>query len=111
MIKTDLDIGSLDKAGASAPSSAFFHSSLKVIASRLPNTKVSSGSFIIVAQEIDESKHTDKDRWRSLAYDTSEDQQDITREKGMVDSLFQALMDAGTHYAVMSSYQYISTRL
>nr|P85086.1 RecName: Full=Ribulose bisphosphate carboxylase/oxygenase activase, chloroplastic; Short=RA; Short=RuBisCO activase [Arachis hypogaea] len=44
-----------------------------------------------------------------LAYDISDDQQDITR--GMVDSLFQAPMNDGTHYAVMSSYEYISQGL
>jgi len=101
-------------AGASAPSSAFFGTSLKkVIASRVPNGKVASGSFKIVAaeKEIEESQQTEKDRWRGLAYDISDDQQDITRGKGMVDPLFQAPMEAGTHYAVMSSYEYLSTGL
>ena len=98
-------------AGASVPSSAFLGSSLKKVTSRLPHTKVSSGSFKIVAAEIDESEQTDKDRWKGLAYDVSDDQQDITRGKGMVDSLFQAPMQAGTHYAVMSSYEYLSQGL
>ncbi|KHN07580.1 Ribulose bisphosphate carboxylase/oxygenase activase, chloroplastic [Glycine soja] len=103
-------------AGASAPSSAFFGTSLKkVIASRVPNSKVSGGSFKIVAveekKEIEETQQTDKDRWKGLAYDISDDQQDITRGKGLVDSLFQAPQDAGTHYAVMSSYEYLSTGL
>jgi len=104
---------SLNSSGAvaSVPSSSFFGSSLKKVTSRVPNTKVSSGSFKIVAAEIDESKQTDKDRWRGLAYDTSDDQQDITRGKGMVDTVFQAPQDSGTHYAVMSSYEYISTGL
>ncbi|KAJ1400955.1 P-loop containing nucleoside triphosphate hydrolase [Sesbania bispinosa] len=96
-------------AGASVPSSTFFGSSLKKVTSRLPNTKISTGSFKIVA--IDEDKQTEKDRWKGLAYDVSDDQQDITRGKGMVDSLFQAPMEAGTHYAVMSSYEYLSTGL
>ncbi|KAK9144897.1 hypothetical protein Sjap_004800 [Stephania japonica] len=52
-----------------------------------------------------------KDRWGGLAYDTSDDQQDITRGKGAVDSLFQAPMGDGTHFAVMSSYDYVSTAL
>ncbi|RZB72858.1 ribulose bisphosphate carboxylase/oxygenase activase, chloroplastic-like [Glycine soja] len=103
-------------AGVSAPSSSFFGSSLKkVIGSRVPNTKISSGSFKIVAveekKEIEETQQTDKDRWKGLAYDISDDQQDITRGKGLVDSLFQAPQDAGTHYAVMSSYEYLSTGL
>ncbi|KAL5567566.1 hypothetical protein UlMin_024141 [Ulmus minor] len=100
--------------GASAPTTAFFGSSLKKgNSSRVNNSKASSGSFKIVAteKEIDENTQTDKDRWGGLAYDISDDQQDITRGKGMVDSLFQAPMQTGTHYAVMSSYEYLSTGL
>ncbi|KAG2559464.1 hypothetical protein PVAP13_8NG297950 [Panicum virgatum] len=62
-------------------------------------------------QEVEESKQTDSDRWRGLAYDVSDDQQDITRGKGLVDSLFQAPMGDGTHEAVLSSYEYISQGL
>ncbi|KAK7290154.1 hypothetical protein RIF29_04375 [Crotalaria pallida] len=97
-------------SGASVPSSSFFGSNLKKVTSRLPNTKVSSGSFKVVAvEEIDPKKQTDQDRWKGLAYDISDDQQDITRGKGMVDSLFQNEVNSGTHYAVLSSYEYIST--
>jgi len=100
-------------AGASVPSSAFFGTSLKkVTVSRVPNTKISSRSFkIVAAKEIDENLQTDKDRWKGLATDISDDQQDITRGKGMVDPLFQAPMNTGTHNAIMSSYEYISTGL
>lgn len=71
--------------------------------------KIQNGSYKVVAEiDADPKKQTDKDRWKGLAYDISDDQQDITRGKGMVDSLFQAPMDAGTHYAVMSSHDYIS---
>ena len=59
-------------------------------------------------QEVDEEKQSSKDRWRGLAFDVSDDQQDITRGKGMVDSLFQAPINSGTHNAVMSSYDYFS---
>nr|O64981.1 RecName: Full=Ribulose bisphosphate carboxylase/oxygenase activase, chloroplastic; Short=RA; Short=RuBisCO activase; Flags: Precursor [Phaseolus vulgaris]AAC12868.1 rubisco activase [Phaseolus vulgaris] len=100
--------------GASGPSSAFFGTSLKkVISSRVPNSKLTSGSFKIVAadKEIEETQQTEGDRWRGLAYDVSDDQQDITRGKGLVDSLFQAPMDAGTHYAVISSHKYLSAGL
>lgn len=97
-------------SGASVPSSAFLGRSLKKVGSGLVRPRVSSGSFKVVA-EVDEEKQTNKDKWRGLAYDTSDDQQDITRGKGMVDSLFQAPMESGTHYAVMSSYEYISTGL
>ncbi|KAK3231879.1 hypothetical protein Dsin_003760 [Dipteronia sinensis] len=105
-----LSLNGSGAAGSSVPTSAFFGTSLKKVASRFPNQKVHSGSFKVVA-EIDEDKQTDKDKWRGLAYDTSDDQQDITRGKGMVDSLFQAPTGTGTHYAVMSSYDYISTGL
>ncbi|KAA0856546.1 hypothetical protein EYC93_26900, partial [Enterobacter hormaechei] len=46
--------------------------------------------FKVMAKELDEGKQTDQDRWKGLAYDISDDQQDITRGKGFVDSLFQA---------------------
>ncbi|KAK8549445.1 hypothetical protein V6N13_027198 [Hibiscus sabdariffa] len=97
-------------AGSAVPSSAFMGNSLKKVSSRF--NKTPSGSFkVVAAKEIDESKQTEKDKWRGLAYDISDDQQDITRGKGMVDSLFQAPMNDGTHYAVMSSYEYLSQGL
>ncbi|KAI4368864.1 hypothetical protein MLD38_017372 [Melastoma candidum] len=96
--------------GSSVPSSAFFGGSLKKVNSRFTFPRAASGSFRVAA-EIDEGKQTDKDRWRGLAYDVSDDQQDITRGKGMVDPLFQAPMDSGTHYAVLSSYEYLSQGL
>ncbi|KAK4749496.1 hypothetical protein SAY87_026945 [Trapa incisa] len=43
-----------------------------------------------VVAEYSDQKQTAKDKWRGLAFDTSDDQQDITRGKGMVDTLFQA---------------------
>uniref|UniRef100_A0A6V7QT83 Ribulose bisphosphate carboxylase/oxygenase activase, chloroplastic n=1 Tax=Ananas comosus var. bracteatus TaxID=296719 RepID=A0A6V7QT83_ANACO len=98
--------------GASAPSSAFFGSSLKkAVSAGASHGKVSTGAFKVVAADLDESKQTKKDRWQGLAYDTSDDQQDITRGKGTVDSLFQAPMDSGTHIPVMSSQEYISQGL
>lgn len=96
---------------ASVPSSSFMGSSLKKVNSRFPNSKVSSGSFKIVAEAVDEDKQTEKDKWKGLAFDTSDDQQDITRGKGMVDTLFQAPMGDGTHMAIMSSYDYVSAGL
>ncbi|KAL8171569.1 hypothetical protein V2J09_023373 [Rumex salicifolius] len=94
-------------APSAPPATAFLGSSLKKLNSRLPSVQ-KSGSLKIVA-EADEEKN--KDKWSGLAYDISDDQQDITRGKGMVDSLFQAPQDAGTHYAVLSSYEYLSTGL
>ncbi|CDP00127.1 unnamed protein product [Coffea canephora] len=98
-------------AGAAVPSSAFFGSSLKKVNSSYTAPKVSPGNFKIVATEIDEGKQTETDRWKGLGTDTSDDQQDITRGKGMVDSLFQAPSGTGTHYAVLSSYEYLSQGL
>ncbi|KAK9290081.1 hypothetical protein L1049_008245 [Liquidambar formosana] len=96
--------------GNSVPSSAFLGNSFKKVSSKVTRPRVSSGNFKIVA-EVDEEKQTNKDKWKGLAFDTSDDQQDITRGKGMVDSLFQAPMGSGTHYAIMSSYDYISAGL
>ncbi|WP_234309997.1 hypothetical protein, partial [Streptomyces sp. HNS054] len=64
-----------------------------------------------MAADLDEGKQTEGDRWGALATDTSDDQQDITRGKGMVDSLFQAPVGDGTHNPVLSSYEYISAGL
>lgn len=89
---------------ASIPSSLFFGNSLKrKVKSKSGETRTSA--------EVDAQKQTTKDKWKGLAFDTSDDQQDITRGKGMVDSLFQAPIGTGTHYAVMSSYEYISAGL
>ncbi|XP_073526034.1 uncharacterized protein [Phyllobates terribilis] len=106
-------IGAVNRApvrvnAPSAPATAFLGNGLKKLNSRLPSVQKAAGSFKIVA-EADEEKN--KDKWAGLAYDMSDDQQDITRGKGMVDSLFQAPQDAGTHYAVLSSYEYLSTGL
>ncbi|KAF9595628.1 hypothetical protein IFM89_001501 [Coptis chinensis] len=96
--------------GPSVLSSTFLGSSLKKVSSGYSESRFSLRSFKVVA-EIDDKKQTDKDRWKGLAFDISDDQQDITRGKGMVDPLFQAPMGAGTHDPIMSSYDYISTAL
>jgi hypothetical protein len=62
-----------------------------------------------MAAEPDDKKNSDK--WSGLAFDDSDDQQDITRGKGLVDSLFQAPMGDGTHIAVLQSYEYVSQGL
>ncbi|PSS34953.1 Ribulose bisphosphate carboxylase/oxygenase [Actinidia chinensis var. chinensis] len=99
------------RGGTSVPNPAFFGKRLKKVSSKVnARPRASSGQFKVVA-EVDEKKQTDKDRWKGLVYDTSDDQQDITRGKGMVDSLFQAPMGSGTHYAIISSFDYISTGL
>jgi hypothetical protein len=98
-------------SSGSVPSSAFFGASLKKVNSRFTQQKAEAKSSKIVA-EIDEGKAKQKvDRWAGLGRDISDDQQDITRGKGMVDTLFQAPSGAGTHDAILSSYEYISTGL
>lgn len=49
-------------------------------------------------------------KWRALdpIYDTSDDQQDIRRGKGMVPSLFQGQNGVATHEVMMSSNDYIT---
>ncbi|XP_077241979.1 ribulose bisphosphate carboxylase/oxygenase activase, chloroplastic-like [Tasmannia lanceolata] len=90
-------------------SSVLFGGRLKANGSSGGNLKMLRTLRIVA--EVDERKQGKKDRWGGLAYDASDDQQDITRGKGMVDPLFQAPTGAGTHNAVMSSYDYVSTAL
>ncbi|CAI0443275.1 unnamed protein product [Linum tenue] len=100
-------------AGPSVPTSAFLGTSLKKLGGGV--RLFPKSGFKVVAEaapeDVDEEKQTEGDRWGHLVTDMSDDQQDITRGKGMVDSLFQAPQMAGTHYAVMSSYDYISKGL
>ncbi|CAN4107188.1 unnamed protein product [Withania somnifera] len=100
-------------AGTSVPTTAFFGKTLKKVSNKVSSPKVSNKSFRIVAQEkeIDEKKQTDGDRWKGLIMDASDDQQDIARGKGLVDSLFQAPTGTGTHNPIMNSYEYISQGL
>jgi len=50
------------------------------------------------------------DKWAALdpKNDTSDDQQDIQRAKGMTDPLFQGFVGQGTQEVTLSSYDYIS---
>ncbi|XP_009762593.1 ribulose bisphosphate carboxylase/oxygenase activase 1, chloroplastic [Nicotiana sylvestris] len=101
-------------AGTSVPSTAFFGKTLKKVYGKgVSSPKVTNKSLRIVAEQIDvdPKKQTDSDRWKGLVQDFSDDQQDITRGKGMVDSLFQAPTGTGTHHAVLQSYEYVSQGL
>ncbi|TYI33204.1 hypothetical protein ES332_A04G116600v1 [Gossypium tomentosum] len=89
------------------PSSIFLGKSVKKGTSKVNQNKVFPKNFKVVS----EYKQTSKDRWVELVHDESDDQQDITRGKGMVDTLFQAPVGTGTHHAIMSSYDYISQGL
>ncbi|KAF5471634.1 hypothetical protein F2P56_008412 [Juglans regia] len=97
-------------ARVSVPSSSFLGKSMKRVTSMITHKKIYFGNFKVIAK-YDEQKQSSEDRWGGLAFDSSDDQQDITRGKGMVDTLFQAPMGSGTHHAVMSSYDYISVGL
>jgi hypothetical protein len=100
-------------APASTPTS-FLGKKLKkqVTAAANYHGKTSNANrFKVMAKEEDEGKQTDQDRWRGLAYDISDDQQDIVRGKGIVDSLFQAPMGGGTHEAVLTTFEYLSQGL
>ncbi|XP_073118912.1 ribulose bisphosphate carboxylase/oxygenase activase 2, chloroplastic-like [Henckelia pumila] len=111
MVATVSTIGSVNRApvnlngsggaGAAVPSSSFFGSSLKKVNMSFVPKSSPASSFKIVAE----------DRWKGLGEDISDDQQDITRGKGLVDSLFQAPSGMGTHDAVLSSYEYLSQGL
>merc|ERR1712054_201260 len=51
-----------------------------------------------------------KGRWRGLDEDVSDDQQDITRGRNMVDSLYQGFQGmGGTHNAILNSTDYLSS--
>merc|ERR1712057_37188 len=51
-----------------------------------------------------------KGRWRGLDEDVSDDQQDITRGRNMVDSLYQGFQGTGgTHNAVLNSTDYLAS--
>jgi hypothetical protein len=51
-----------------------------------------------------------KGRWKGLDEDASDDQQDITRGRNMVDSLYQGFQGTdGTHNAVLNSTEYLGS--
>jgi len=56
------------------------------------------------------AKRNAKGRWKGMDNDISDDQQDVTRGRDMVDSLFQGAAGmSGTHNAILSSTDYIKT--
>merc|ERR550537_1376045 len=51
-----------------------------------------------------------KGRWKGLDEDVSDDQQDITRGRNMVDSLYQGFQGtSGTHNAILNSTEYLGS--
>ncbi|KAH7867017.1 hypothetical protein Vadar_027892 [Vaccinium darrowii] len=69
-------------AATAVPTASFFSNGLK----KAYTSKFTSQRKFRVVAEVDEKKQTDKDRRICPVYDVSDNQQDITRGKGMVDS-------------------------
>ncbi|KAL2940563.1 Ribulose bisphosphate carboxylase/oxygenase activase chloroplastic [Bienertia sinuspersici] len=108
--RAPLNLNGASSGASVVPSSAFLGSSLKKHSNvRYPSR--SSSMTIRAGPDQDEGKQSTKDKWGGLAEDVSDDQLDIRRGKGMVDSLFQAPMDSGTHVPVQSTFEYESLGL
>jgi hypothetical protein len=90
------------------PNSAFFGSSLRNSVVAAPKTDAKTGIRCEAAAEPPKKK---VDRWKHLdpRYDTSDDQQDIARGKGLVDPLFQGGFGMGTQEPVLNSLEYLTT--
>jgi len=71
-----------------------------------------NGSKVVMASDYAEElkkKRNQKGRWKGMDEDISDDQQDITRGRNMVDSKFQGWQgQEGTHNAMMTSTDYVS---
>lgn len=90
--------------------SAFFGPSLRNASSLVSNERNCKNGIRCEAEA--EKKKKKPDRWGGLdpKYDLSDDQQDITRGRGLVDGLFQGATGLqGTQNAVLSSLEYLST--
>ncbi|KAG2427478.1 hypothetical protein HXX76_012411 [Chlamydomonas incerta] len=78
---------------------------------RVGSARVATRSVRRAQLQVVASSRKQMGRWRSIdaGVDASDDQQDITRGREMVDDLFQGGFGAGgTHNAVMSSTDYLS---
>merc|ERR1719473_1556010 len=65
---------------------------------------------IIHCQHVFIRSPNHKGRWRGLDEDASDDQQDITRGRDMVDTLYQGFQGmGGTHNAILNSTEYLSS--
>lgn len=95
---TESVTGSHSSSAKSSPNTAFFGS----------NGKKSVTSSFGLSHSAARTVCAANDKWGRLGTDTSDDQQDIARGKGMVDSLFQGGWGDGTATAIMSSYDYVS---
>lgn len=76
------------------------------IAGRALRNQMQNGSKVFAKKT---GSKTQIGRWKGLDEDVSDDQQDITRGRDMVDSLYQGFgAGAGTHNAILSSEEYLS---
>jgi hypothetical protein len=98
--------GGGSSSSSSLPSSTFLGCNQKASGSLTLGVANANARVVCEAKAGEGGK---EDRWKGLGYDISDDQQDIQRGKGMVDSLFQGAVGLGTQTAIMSSYDYIST--
>ncbi|KAK9810238.1 hypothetical protein WJX72_007081 [[Myrmecia] bisecta] len=81
-----------------------------VSGARLPS-QVRNGATVFAKQTAKQTgkKYSQLGRWKGMDEDISDDQQDITRGRDMVDSVFQGAQGAaGTHNPIMSSQDYLS---
>ena len=89
-------------------------SSLILLSPASSSSSLSTNQVAVRAEEaakVSGKKYSQKGgRWAAIdaGNDLSDDQQDITRAAGMVDSLFQGWQGQGTQNAVMSSEEYLS---
>lgn len=102
-----------------APMATDLHTSIggRRVASRVGfsgqalRSKVQNGAKVFAQQPARSGKgaKTQIGRWKGLDEDISDDQQDITRGRNMVDSLYQGAqgMD-GTHNSILTSTDYLS---
>lgn len=80
---------------------------------RCPSAKAARKSRPAVRASRSPALKVFANKWKGLDEDISDDQQDITRGRNMVDAKFQGahIGVGGTHNAVMQSYDYISQGL
>ncbi|CAM6128234.1 unnamed protein product [Calypogeia fissa] len=96
------------------PNSSFFGSSVRsssLVSTNLEKNAAKMGGSIRCEAGAEAPKKK-VDKWKALdpSIDVSDDQQDITRGRGMVDDLFQGAQGlGGTQNAVLSSLEYLST--
>lgn len=91
--------------------SAFTNTSCGVKAHAVTKRAIAPKTAFMGARvsSVSNGSKVEMSRWKGMDTDISDDQQDITRGRGMVDEKFQGAAGiGGTHAAVMSSTDYLS---